>query len=91
MSEAKVKVILRASHGPDDNRVMQIAWHPIFEHIIAAAGSDHVVHIFDLNEESGRRLEFHKNIVRSIHWCPEIPWLLVSGGDDSLQVIWDIR
>ena len=59
--------------------------------MLAAAGSDSVVHVFDLKSLAGRRLEHHTNRVRSIHWNDEIPWLLVTGGDDSKQVIWDIR
>lgn len=55
-STAQVKQILRASVGPHDNRVMQIQWHPLFEHMIAAAGSDCNVHVFDLREATDRKL-----------------------------------
>ena len=34
---------------------------------------------------------YHKNPVRSLLWNYEIPWLLISGGDDSIIVAWDIR
>lgn len=29
--------------------------------------------------------------MRSLVWNKEIPWLLISGGDDSLIGLWDIR
>jgi ribosome assembly protein RRB1 len=36
-------------------------------------------------------LMFHKSRVRSLLWNHEMPWLLISGGDDSQIGIWDIR
>ena len=91
MATAEVKHILRACSAEEEFRVMHIQWHPFFDNMLAAAGSDNDVHIFDLKKLEGRRLSFHKNRVRSIHWNSEIPWMLVSGGDDSYQVIWDVR
>lgn len=29
--------------------------------------------------------------MRSLCWNPELPWLLISGGDDSYFAAWDIR
>jgi ribosome assembly protein RRB1 len=44
-----------------------------------------------LQENGHKSLEYHKSRVRSVHWNHEIPWLLISGGDDSFLAVWDIR
>jgi len=44
-----------------------------------------------LQENGHKNLEYHKSRVRSLSWNYEIPWLLISGGDDSFLGVWDIR
>ena len=51
--------------------------------MLAAGSFDNHAHVFDLKEKSGRILSHHTDRVRSVHWNSEIPWLLVTGGDDS--------
>jgi ribosome assembly protein RRB1 len=45
----------------------------------------------NLQENGHKNLEFHKSRVRSVCWNYELPWLLISGGDDSSFGVWDIR
>jgi WD40 repeat protein len=33
----------------------------------------------------------HKDRVRSVIWNSELPWMLITGSDDSMIVIWDTR
>jgi WD40 repeat protein len=44
-----------------------------------------------LQENGHEKLEYHKSRVRSVRWNYELPWLLISGGDDSCLAAWDIR
>ena len=87
LDTAKVKHVLHGS----EFRIVCIQWHPQLEHIIAAASFDSTVHVYDLKQKTRNVLTLHTDRVRSVHWNSEIPWLLLSGGDDSKQILWDIR
>jgi len=58
-------------------------WHPQFEHILAVGSFDNIVRVHDVKENSVKELAKHTDRARSVQWSTEVPWLLVSGGDDS--------
>lgn len=82
---------VQASLQATNARILSIQWHPQFEHILAAGSFDNTVRVHDVRENSVKEMEFHTDRVRSLNWSSEVPWLLVSGGDDSRQVCWDVR
>ena len=45
----------------------------------------------DVKDNSVKDMNFHTDRIRSVQWSTEVPWLLVSGGDDSKQAVWDVR
>ncbi len=78
-----------SSHTPE--KIMNIAWHPSFDYIIATASADSIVRVWDIKNNGHKKLEYHKSRVRCVLWNHELPWLLLSGGDDSSLAAWDIR
>lgn len=73
------------------SRILCIQWHPQFDHILAAGSFDKILRVHDVKENSVKDLVYHTDRVRSVQWSTEVPWLLVSGGDDSKQCVWDVR
>ena len=84
------------------DKVLCLKWHPFFDYILASGSADNSVKVWDiknvsifyssyLQENGHKNLEYHKSRVRSVSWNYEIPWLLISAGDDSYFGVWDIR
>lgn len=92
--------ISKELNGSKD-KILSLKWHPFFEYIIASGSADNTVRVWDtknviyfwiISQEDGHKvLDHHKSRVRSVYWNSEIPWMLFSGGDDSVLAIWDIR
>ena len=71
-------------------RIAVVKWHPNMDKIMAAGSFDGTVRIISYVDQH-KILEGHKDRVRSLEWNSEIPWLLVSGADDSQIIVWDTR
>ena len=50
-----------------------------------------MIRVHDTEFDGFKELVYHQDRVRSVLWSTEIPWLLASGGDDSIQALWDVR
>lgn len=59
--------------------------------MFATGSFDNVVRVFELKKNSCIELKHHKDRVRSIQWNSEMPWMLISAGDDQRVVVWDLR
>jgi WD40 repeat protein len=58
---------------------------------VGSGSADSVVRVWDIKNNGHKSLQYHKQSVRSLAWNYEIPWLLISGCDNSELAIWDIR
>jgi len=47
--------------------------------------------VYDIKANTCREFLHHKDRVRSVIWNSELPWMLISGSDDSMIVVWDTR
>ncbi|KAF0852832.1 Type II secretion system (T2SS)-associated protein Gcp3 [Andalucia godoyi] len=74
---------------------IRIARNPFLEYVVAVAGFDHGVRVFDLRM-SGRGPfalyeQAHFGTVSSLKWSPHDESLLASGSHDRTLRLWDIR
>ena len=67
-----------------DDRILCLQWHPNLQHILATGAFDNVIRVHDTEFDGFKELVYHQDRVRSVQWSTEIPWLLASGGDDSI-------
>lgn len=69
--------------------VYSVAYSPINSSLIASAGGNHSIKIWDLDEDTVTTLGNHSEIVNSIAFSPDGRFL-VSGSDDSTMKLWDV-
>ena len=57
-------------------------WHPILDHLLVTGSFDNIVRVHDIKKGTVVALKHHTDRVRSVCWNHELPWMLVSAGDD---------
>lgn len=72
-------------------RVLCMSWHPLIADTLAVGDFGYNVNVHNIKKDSCVKLSQHKDRVRSVAWNHELPWMLISAGDDQKIVVWDIR
>lgn len=85
--------------------LVQLAWSPHHETILASAATDRRVHIWDLSkigeeqspedaEDGVPELLFvhggHTNRLTDISWHPQDPWTMASTAEDNIGQVWQM-
>lgn len=71
------------------DRVFNVAWHPIFPHVLLSGSNDRTVRVWDTNTGQSKVLVGHENNVRALAWSPEMPHIALSGSWDGTIRVWD--
>ncbi len=74
------------THG---GSVYSVAYSPINSSLIASAGGEHTIKLWDLNQGKVTTLGNHKETINSIAFSPDGKYL-VSGSDDYTMKLWDV-
>lgn len=69
--------------------VHSVAYSPINSSLIASAGGNHTIKLWDLSEGVVTTLGTHEETVNSISFSPDGKYL-VSGSDDTTMKLWDV-
>lgn len=98
----KAKVHSMEVHGDE---VLQVAWSPMHETILASAGTDRRLNVWDLSrigmeqdEEDAQdgppELLFvhggHTNKITDFSWNQNEPWVLCSTSEDNILQVWQM-
>jgi WD40 repeat protein len=92
----RVYDLLKATEEPREvhghtGRINALAYHPTDENVIASAGDDKHVHIWDLSDSSKHRvLTGHDDGVLAIAFSPDGRYLASAGQDRTVRV-WDLQ
>lgn len=102
---------LRDMRGPrhvlsgHEGEILQVQWSPHFGNVLASAGTDRRVYVWDLDrvgmeqtkedaEDGPPELLFvhggHTNSVCDVSWNPHEPWEVASVADDNVVQIWQL-
>ncbi len=69
--------------------VSSVAFSPVNPNLIASAGGQNTVKVWNLQNTTVKILEDHTDVVNSVTFSPDGKWL-VSGSDDATIKVWDI-
>lgn len=83
--------VIEGTFKGSSSRVLCLQWHPIFDSMFATGSFDFSVRVHDIKANTVTVLNQHKDRVRSLVWNHELPWMLVTAGDDSQVTVWDLR
>lgn len=92
-SSNSLPLTLSVSLRSHTKAVNSVDWAPSHGHLLASAGMDHTVHIWNVwnqGNTTARVLKYHTAAVKDVRWSPHRP-LLLSGGFDCSSRLVDVE